>query len=1142
MSKKKKALLIIASLLAVTVSLAVISVMAVHDLYLFELDRDALDNGGIVGDDWDTLDSGGGSAAEFTGIIPDVIAVNPLGSTGTQFQAGGSKDDLDISPGGATGQHWKWDPGEPLDKDDITNAYAAAYLNTLDTGVNYVGDLIIYFGLDRFANNGSAQVGFWFLQDPEFGLTTVASGGGYLFSGHHVIGDILVQSNFSGGGVIDTISVYKWVGSGGPTGTLDLLFNAQDCLTGGLADDPACATVSQVDTSAPWSFTPKFGSPGIFPQGSFFEGGINITNLVPDAGCFTGFLAETRSSTPFDSRLKDFALGEFDLCSIEVEKTGDDLSKVGDDVDYTITITNTGSITLYKDDIKDSLLGDFAIDREDSGNGYETLNNCGESLAPGASCTIMATRTVEDGDDDPLPNTVEVTYRGKSDLSGTAVYDSDDHEVNLFQPSVMVAKTGDVLSKVSDPVTYNYLITNTSSDDSPDLILDSVLDSGDNYGGAGLGDLTATASANGCDTLASGDTCSFYVDYIVQEGDDDPLNNTVVVHFHPEDFPNDISANDDHEVDLFQPSIEVTKTGDTLSKVDDDVSYSVLIENTSSSGSPALWFDLISDSLQGELTLEANYDSSNCGASLAAGDSCQIDYTYTVQAGDADPLMNTVTVESHPFSFPNDIDDSDTWEVKLFQPSISVTKTGDELSKVGDDMSYTVMINNSSSTDSPALVFDLISDSLKGDLTNSANYTSSTCGVSLAAGASCAIQYTYIVQSGDPDPLLNTVTVETHPDGFPNDIDDSDSWEVELFQPSISVTKTGDELSKVGDDVSYTVTINNSSSTDSPALVFDLISDSLKGDLTNSANYTSSTCGASLAAKTSCQIHYTYTVQSGDPDPLPNMVTVESHPDGFTNDIDGSDGHSVNLFQPDYTLVCSTPEDIYTVGDLITFTYTFTSTGSTDTPPFVLKSSNFTVGGVTLSITLPGSWSETDTATYNHTVVSVDPSPLVAALWITYGFSGFPNELLRDASCSVEIEVVEEACTPGFWQGGNGSKLWNRPGDQQWDGILAQPFNHDTLFNDFFSTITDPRLDGQTMLQIVSNDGGIANSAEKAARNMVAAYLNESAFPGTFPATSLADLETKWYNAVVGGDAGLDAFHSEVSGWNDPPNHICPPG
>jgi len=148
------------------------------------------------------------------------------------------------------------------------------------------------------------------------------------------------------------------------------------------------------------------------------------------------------------------------------------------------------------------------------------------------------------------------------------------------------------------------------------------------------------------------------------------------------------------------------------------------------------------------------------------------------------------------------------------------------------------------------------------------------------------------------------------------------------------------------------------------------------------------------------------------------------------------------------------------------------------------------------------------------------------------------------ASASVIINVPCEGCTPGFWRGGAGSLLWDDPvdpGDPQWVYGGVNPFVHGTLFNDFFNTVTDNRLNGQTMFQIVSNDGGIANSAEKAARDMVAAYLNESAFPGTFPADTLAALKAEWYAAVTGGDSALDAFHILVGGWNNPPEGgYCP--
>ena len=48
---------------------------------------------------------------------------------------------------------------------------------------------------------------------------------------------------------------------------------------------------------------------GHVPDERFFEGGINLTREVPNIGCVSSFMAETRSSTPFDSRLKDLKLG-----------------------------------------------------------------------------------------------------------------------------------------------------------------------------------------------------------------------------------------------------------------------------------------------------------------------------------------------------------------------------------------------------------------------------------------------------------------------------------------------------------------------------------------------------------------------------------------------------------------------------------------------------------------------------------------------------------------------------------------------------------------------------------------------------------------------------------------------------------------
>ncbi len=138
------------------------------------------------------------------------------------------------------------------------------------------------------------------------------------------------------------------------------------------------------------------------------------------------------------------------------------------------------------------------------------------------------------------------------------------------------------------------------------------------------------------------------------------------------------------------------------------------------------------------------------------------------------------------------------------------------------------------------------------------------------------------------------------------------------------------------------------------------------------------------------------------------------------------------------------------------------------------------------------------------------------------------------------INIPNQGCTPDFWQGGAGAPLWDQVNDPQWIYNGTNPYIHTTLFNAFFNVVTDSRLNGYTMYQLVSSGGG-SDPAVKAARDMVAAYLNESAFPATFPAPSLADLKTMWYNAVTGGDSALDAFHLLVSQWNSPaPPGFCP--
>jgi hypothetical protein len=112
----------------------------------------------------------------------------------------------------------------------------------------------------------------------------------------------------------------------------------------------------------------------------------------------------------------------------------------------------------------------------------------------------------------------------------------------------------------------------------------------------------------------------------------------------------------------------------------------------------------------------------------------------------------------------------------------------------------------------------------------------------------------------------------------------------------------------------------------------------------------------------------------------------------------------------------------------------------------------------------------------------------------------------------------QQGCTPGFWQGGLGVTLWNTTNDPQWTshgGAGTNPYTTSTLFDSFFTPYHGTSLGttaGKTMLDFVGSGGG-PKPAEKAARMVVAAYLN-AAFGLDYPYTE-AQIVSMWNAAVA---------------------------
>lgn len=335
---------------------------------IFELEASAnfWDDATVAGDDWGTPPLDGGAKVyshKDDTDLPDTI------------YAGGMKNIFDIPD-------LRWVNGSILDKGNILHAYAAAYEES--------GDLIINFAALREGTNGDAFMGFWFYQDD---VSVNADGS---FEGEHMNGDVLIQVNYlQSANLGPEILVLEW----DDTCTkqqVDKKGGEDDCVAENLrlkkqenalcnpgSNQLLCASTNTV-------VDPIDG----FPIESFFEGGINLTQVLDTKACFSAFAAETRASSSITAQLKDFAMDSFELCSIDVTKECEqgevNATEDGFEYDFSGTVTNDGVGTLYNVIVIDTEDPVYQQDLLNETNNYVPIA-VADMLLPGHSAPYSGT-------------------------------------------------------------------------------------------------------------------------------------------------------------------------------------------------------------------------------------------------------------------------------------------------------------------------------------------------------------------------------------------------------------------------------------------------------------------------------------------------------------------------------------------------------------------------------------------------------------------------------------------------------------------------------------------------------------------------------------------------------------------------------
>ncbi|MCP9201609.1 T9SS type A sorting domain-containing protein [Gramella sp. GC03-9] len=409
------------------------------------LDGNVLNDDGKL--DWEDVynNSGLPVGSISTGLVNDRVLPDDI------FTGGSTKDHLPIS-----GWLNKLQDGSSSDKSNI-----------LQGGAILIDGRIYFFG-NRFSNEGSTNIGFWFFQDD----INVLEGS---FEGEHEIGDILVVAEITNGGAVGKIAAYEWRGSEANGGEVPSSEKSLIKIVDEENPQPELlsAVVNSMPAPTPWPYVGKGEpTPNVMPPISFFEGFINIEGLNLNNACFSSFLIETRSSFSLTSILEDFVGSNF---NVEPAVTIEDITDCEDQFPQTLTATVDGGIPPltfeWKKDgvvIEGELGSSISVSEEGTysvtvtGSGVGGIGTC-TSEADTAEVTFIDAPSLQNASDtfceDVQSQTTLSDYNGDigADPADTVVWYSDSDR------TMVVTQTGDLA--VGDH-TFYATVTNSDTCDS----------------------------------------------------------------------------------------------------------------------------------------------------------------------------------------------------------------------------------------------------------------------------------------------------------------------------------------------------------------------------------------------------------------------------------------------------------------------------------------------------------------------------------------------------------------------------------------------------------------------------------------------------------------------------------------------------
>ena len=579
-------------------------------------------------------------------------------------------------------------------------------------------------------------------------------------------------------------------------------------------------------------------------------------------------------------------------------------AKVGDTLTYTITLTNSGNATGTVTVTDEIPAGTTLVEKSITNNGVESNG------------TITWTDVeVKAGDTVEVSFKVTINNDTKTSVTNKAVIDGNKptEEVETKVANIIGAKSVDKsTAKVGDTLTYTIKLTNSGNGDGKVTVTDEIPT------GTRIKDENTTGYNKETNTMT-------WSNVEVKAGKSVELTLEVVVKDDTTDTVKNVAKIDNKEIpekpETKVANITGTKTVDkTEAKVGDTLTYTITLTNNGNADGTVTVTDeiptgttLVADSI----TANGSYNEENktitwTDVKVEAGKTAEVSFKAIINSDTKTSVTNKAVIDGN----------KPTEEVETRIANITGAKSVDKsTAKVGDTLTYTITLTNSGNADGKVTVTDEVPTGTRIKDENTTGYNKETntmtwSNVEVKAGKSVELTLEVVVKDDTTDTVKNVAKIDN------KEIPEKPETKV----ANITGTKTVDKTeAKVGDTLTYTITLTNNGNADGTVTVTDEIPTGTRIKDENTTGYNKETntmtwSNVEVKAGKSVELTLEVVVKDDTTDTVKNVAKIDNKeipekPETKVANITGT--KTVDKTEAK-------------VGDTLTYTITLTNNGNAD--------------------------------------------------------------------------------------------------------------------------------------------------------------------------------------------------------------------